>query len=123
MNGVRRLGVIGAGNMGEALIKGILDQGLLEPGDIVGAERVPSRAREVAARHGVVVHPNPAQACSGGGAVLLAVKPQDVEATLAEIAPHCTGALMISICAGITLAQLGRQLPPGTAVFRVMIRL
>ncbi|MDF1551719.1 MAG: pyrroline-5-carboxylate reductase [Deferrisomatales bacterium] len=120
MRGLPRLAVIGVGNMGEALIQGLLGRGLLGTGDIVGAERLASRAQEVAARHGVTVHPDPGQACAGARAVLLAVKPQDVDATLAELAPHCADALVISICAGITLEQLDRGLPPGTAVARVM---
>jgi pyrroline-5-carboxylate reductase len=112
--------VVGVGNMGEALIQGILARGLLGAADIVGAERLKSRAEEVSARHGVAVHLDPARACTGAGAVLLAVKPQDVDATLAELSPHCAGALVISICAGVTLGQLGRGLPRGTAVARVM---
>lgn len=120
MDALPRLAVIGVGNMGEALIQGILGRGLLAAPDIVGAERLTERAREIRARHGVKVHAAPGAACAGAGVALLAVKPQDVSATLAEIAPHCGGVLVVSICAGVTLEQLGRGLPPGTPVVRVM---
>jgi len=116
------LAVVGLGNMGEALVKGLLDRGLLAPGDIDGAEKEPGRCKQVAERHGIRAHATAGEACRGAGAVLLAVKPQDVDQALREIAPVIAGteAVVVSICAGITLARLGNALPPGTPVVRAM---
>lgn len=117
-----RLAVVGLGNMGEALVKGLLDRGLVEPGKIAGAEKDPARREAVAKRHGITGHASAAEACRGAGAVVLAVKPQDADKALREIAPALAGTdtPVVSICAGITLGRLGSSLHPGTPVVRAM---
>ncbi len=114
------LTVVGLGNMGEALVRGLLDRKLVAPAELHGVERLPGRATAMAERYGIAVHGDPAEACAGAGAIVLAVKPQDVDPTLAAIAPVVAGRLVVSVCAGITLGRLGRGLPPGTPVVRVM---
>jgi pyrroline-5-carboxylate reductase len=115
-----RIAVIGLGNMGEALVSGLLRQGLLGPTEIAGAERIAERGIQITDRHRITVHTEAAAACAGAGAVLLAVKPQDVGPALAEIGAACEGSPVVSICAGVTLEQLARGLPVDTPVVRVM---
>ncbi len=119
MSGRPRIAVVGVGNMGEALVKGLLDRGLARPEDLSAAEKVPERARQVAGRYGIRVLPSVEEACREASVVVLAVKPQDVDPALAGI--RAAGpALVVSVCAGVTLGQLERGLPQGTAVVRVM---
>lgn len=120
MGKLPRIAVIGLGNMGEALVSGLLRQGLLGPAEITGAELIDERRIQIADRHGITVHTDASAACTGAGAVLLAVKPQDVESTLAGIGTACGGAPVVSICAGVTLERLARGLPVNTPVVRVM---
>ncbi|MBI5017058.1 MAG: pyrroline-5-carboxylate reductase [Deltaproteobacteria bacterium] len=115
-----RLALVGAGNMGEALLKGLLDHGVTTPQQVAAAEKVPSRAADVARRYGISVVASVRDACRGAGLVLLAVKPQDVDPALAELSDWEPTALLISICAGVTLERLARGLPAGAAVVRVM---
>jgi len=117
-----RLAVVGLGNMGEALVKGLLDRKLLAPGDIAGAEKDPGRRELMAERYGIRAYPSPGEASRDVGAVLLAVKPQDVDKALGEVASALAGGEtpVVSICAGITLGQLGSALPPGTPIVRAM---
>lgn len=120
MGKLPRLAVIGVGNMGEALVKGLLDRELLDASDLIGAEKVRHRAEEIASRYGIAVPASVTEACEGTGLILIAVKPQDVDVALKEIATCARDAMVVSVCAGITLARLADRLPEGTPVVRVM---
>ena len=114
------MAVIGVGNMGEALLRGLLAQGIVPSSEIVGAEKAPSRADEIARRYGIRTTPSVADACAGAGIIVLAVKPQDVDPVLDELGHVSAGKVLVSICAGVTLARLASRLPEGAAVVRVM---
>ena len=112
--------LIGTGVMGETLLAGLLRAGWA-PTSIVGADRRESRRQELEGRYGVRCVESPADAVDGADTVLLVVKPQDVADLLPAIAPHLAeGALLVSLCAGVTTAQLEVGLPEGTPVIRVM---
>ncbi len=114
-----QLAVIGAGVMGEALVSGLLRAGWSSEA-IVVADRRDFRRAEMTAAHGIRATGN-AEAAAEADTVILVVKPQDVGAVLPEIAPVLRpGTLVVSLCAGVTTAQLERHLPDGTAVVRVM---
>lgn len=113
------IAVLGVGKLGEALVSGLLRSGQ-RPEQLLGAERHPERAVEIAQRYGVAT-PDPVDAAAAADVVLLAVKPQDMPALLEEIAGALRpGTLVVSMAAGITLATLQAGLAPGTAVVRVM---
>ena len=115
-----KIGFLGAGQMATALALGWKKAGLLDD-DSLAAD--PSEmARSIftnktgiqATSHNVDVP----QDCK---MLLLAVKPQMMMGVLSEIAPHITSDhLVISIAAGVTLAQLAAALPVGTRIARVM---
>jgi pyrroline-5-carboxylate reductase len=111
--------VLGVGKLGEALVSGLLRAG--QPADrLLGAERHPDRAAEIAQRYGVRT-PDPVQAAAEADVVLLAVKPQDMRTLLAEITGSLRpGTLVVSMAAGITTAVVEGGLPDGTPVVRVM---
>lgn len=113
------VGIFGAGVMGEALLSGLLRSG-------IGADRVfiterrADRAEVIRAKHGVEVLDNVAGA-RRADTLILVVKPQDMAALLAEIAPEVrSGALVMSLAAGITCETIERGLPKGHPVVRVM---
>jgi len=111
--------VLGAGVMGETLLSGLLRAGRRAE-DLVVAERRPERAEELAERYGVEVLDNAAAAAKADTLVLV-VKPQDMASLLDEIAPHVrTGALVVSLAAGITTAFVEARLADGVPVVRVM---
>jgi pyrroline-5-carboxylate reductase len=112
--------VLGGGVMGEALVVAALHSGIA-PEDVVVAEKAAARAAAIAATHGVRTTPNVVEAVREAGVVVVAVKPQDVGRVLEQIAPALTtGALVISIAAGLPLAFFEARLPAGTPVIRVM---
>ena len=105
--------------MGETLLSGLIRAGWV-PGDLLLTERPADRAAELAARYGVRATDN-AEAARTADTLVLGVKPQDMEALLAEIHDHLRpGVLVVCIAAGITTGFVEARLPDGVAVVRVM---
>jgi pyrroline-5-carboxylate reductase len=114
-----RIAILGAGKMGEALLSGLIRAGR-SPDDLLVTSRRPDRAARLVDRFGVDVVGNVA-AVEAARTVLVAVKPQDMGALLAEIEPSVgTDHLVVSVAAGITTEFIERRLAPGVPVVRVM---
>ena len=115
-----RITLIGAGAMGEALLTGWLAAGH-GPEELSIVEPAAARAEAVRERHGVRAVELPEAAASE--VVVLAVKPHQIDAVLADLSRALegrSGPLVVSIAAGTPLAQLEGGLPAGAAVVRVM---
>ena len=111
-----RLVIVGGGRMGEALVAGLLGAGWADPTDIVVAEAVESRRRQLSERFaGLHVRSDPVAA---EGAVV-AVKPGDVDAACGAVAAAGAGRVL-SIAAGVPLARLEAALGRGVPVVRAM---
>ena len=111
--------MLGAGKIGESLLSGLLDAGR-SPQDLMFTERYPQRAAELANKYGIE-HVEVTAALRRADVVVIAVKPQDIEPLLDEMAPQLpSGKLVVSMCAGLPTALFERRLPEGTAVVRVM---
>lgn len=111
--------VIGGGRMGEAIVGGLVASGILSSEAITVVEPDASRRDAIAAAHGVRVS-GEASVASSAGTVLLAVKPQVIDAVLSDLRDVIGGALVVSIAGGISCARIESSLTPGTAVVRVM---
>lgn len=97
-----RLAIVGGGNMGEALLSGLLDAGWCEAEELAVVEVVPARRKELAQRYPAVHVSDAVPPCN---AALIAVKPYDVPAaTSAAVAAGATR--LLSIAAGVTIATL-----------------
>jgi pyrroline-5-carboxylate reductase len=114
------IAIIGVGKMGEALLSGLLRAGR-PASEVAAVERVAERGAEVAARYGVAVI-SPAEAAKTADTLVVAVKPQDMGQTLAELAGVVgSEQLVISIAAGITTGFIERSLGSARVpVVRVM---
>ena len=112
------IAVLGAGKIGEALLSGLLHAGR-EPGDLLFTERFPDRAAELTGRYGIK-HVD-LSAAAAADVLVVAVKPQDIEPLLDELAPAVgPEQLVVSMCAGLPTSLFERRLPAGTPVVRVM---
>ena len=101
-----RIGIIGAGFMGEAFLRGILRAEVASPTEIAVAEVVEARRTELS-EHGVRVTDDPQSACIGADVVLLAVKPDVVPEVCESIAGAIgSDAVLVSIAAGVALADI-----------------
>ena len=117
----RRIAVLGAGKIGEALISGLLSSGWREPADIVGSSRRRERVDELAERHGIVATLSNEEAVAGAALVVISVKPQDIEVLLGEIGHLITvDQTILSVAAAIPTATIERHLAPGVPVVRAM---
>jgi pyrroline-5-carboxylate reductase len=113
------LAILGGGKIGEALLSGLL-RGQRTAADVVVAEKYAERADYLAATYGVQIV-EPAAAAGLAGTLLIAVKPQDIDTLLAELAPVLDADhVLVSVAAGITTAHIEKMLPPGVAVVRCM---
>ncbi len=104
-------GVVGLGRMAQALLLPLLEAGLIEPEGVRAAVASPASAERLSASLGlpVATDPGPAWAAS---VVLLAVKPQQLEAVAAAApGPPAGEPLLISVLAGVTLARLQALFP------------
>lgn len=115
-----RIGFLGGGNMGTALVKGLIDSGAAQAGQIVVAEKLADKAQALAAELGVVVV-GAVEEMGPVDLLVVAVKPLDVVAALKAAAGALKpGALVVSIAAGVKLAKLAEALPPGQHLIRAM---
>ncbi len=113
------IAILGAGKMGEALISGLLRAGR-SPSGVQAAVRRPDRATELRERYGIEVV-SAAEAAKTADTLVITVKPQDMPALLAEIAPQVpAGRLIISVAAGVTTSAIERRLGVPMPVVRVM---
>lgn len=112
------IAILGCGRIGEALLVGLLGAGW---NDIVVTSRTEARAAELRERHGVEATTDNAAAVAHAELVVVAVKPQDIDALLAEVGALLTAEqTVLSIAAAIPTAQVEARVAPGVPVVRAM---
>ncbi len=121
MNGIKTIGLVGGGQMGEALVRGIIESGLLAAERITVAEPFAQRRDYLLATYGVGVTESASELAATCSLLILAVKPQVMNPVLALYNKNITAEhLVISIAAGVTLAQLEKGLGSEKRIIRVM---
>lgn len=121
--GMARIAIIGGGNIGEALLSGLLRAGR-QVKDLVVAERLPDRVKYLADTYSVLVT-SVREAVDNATFVVVAVKPADVESAMSDLAnaaAESDGAdqVFVTVAAGITITYFESRLPAGTPVIRAM---
>jgi len=115
-----KLGFIGWGAMAQAVSLGILRQGLTVP-DRVMATDIEPQILEAARREGLQISTSNEELVKWADIIVVAVKPQVVEPVVRDIARHWKeGKVLVSICAGVTIATYLQGLGAGAKVVRVM---
>ncbi len=116
----QRIGVIGAGNMGSALVRGLVNSGT-PAGSIVMCDAVSSAVETLVSELGVLAADSSAELAVQSDVIILAVKPQHIPAVLLTAAESIDDRkLVISIAAGVTTAYLEEKLTCGGRTVRVM---
>jgi pyrroline-5-carboxylate reductase len=114
-----RVAVLGGGVMGETLVSGFLRYITPEP-TVVVAEKRQERIEELSGRYDICVA-DPFEAVRDADVIVLAVKPQDMQALLDEVGLFIeTGRLVISIAAGIPTTFIEQRVPLGVNIVRAM---
>src|SRR5688572_22648203 len=117
----RKIAILGAGQIGEALLTGLLSSGWRSADELSVSTRREERAEELRERHGVAVSLSNAETAAGAALVVVAVKPQDIESLLGEIGPLIQPEqTVLSVAAAIPTAAIERHLGSGVPVVRAM---
>lgn len=116
-----KIGFIGAGKMGEAIISRLIKSAGLDAADISVCDINHDRVSELKQHHGISVRANNAAVADSAGIIFLAVKPQDMDSVLDEISGHMNKRhVVISIAAGKRLSSIQALLPGAGVIVRVM---
>jgi len=114
------IGFIGAGQMARALAAGFVRSGLVAPARICAADPVEAAGQAfLEAVPGAKVVANNASLAKSADVIVLATKPQQIAAALADLRADAPSKLVISIAAGVRLEKLAAALP-GARLVRVM---
>lgn len=115
-----KLAIIGAGRMAEALIGGLLASGTCAAASLWATDPSSDRRDLVKRRFAVRVGSDNREAAAWADTVILAVKPQMLNAVLSELGPVLAGRLVISIAAGAPIRRIAEAAGPGARIIRVM---
>ena len=115
------IGFVGGGNMATALIKGLVGAGLYRPEQVVASDVDAAKLAVLRRRFKVGTTTDNAALVRDTQVLVIAVKPQIIDAVLAQMRPAVTPRkLFVSIAAGVTTARLQAGLGGGARVLRVM---
>jgi len=119
--GNNRMLFIGAGNMSEAIIQGILNDKLAEPTEILVNNRTPYKMIRLKNMYGVSVCHNLQEGLAEAAIVIIGVKPQDIDVVLESVSERVSdGSVIVSIAAGKSIGYMEGSLGAGRKIVRVM---
>lgn len=119
---MKRIAVLGAGNIGAAMIGGILKSGLADRDHLIATEASPERAEQIAARFGIQVRLRANREAAGwADVIILAVKPLTVPQVLEEIRDELrSDHILVSLAAAVPIALIEKLVGKRLAIFRAM---
>lgn len=117
----KRIGFVGAGNMGSALIGGLVKSYLVQPESILASDIDPERRGSITRQFGVRSTADNREVVDFADVVVLAVKANVVAKALEEVGGDIRKEqIVISICAGVSSTFIQERLPNHPPVIRVM---
>jgi pyrroline-5-carboxylate reductase len=115
------IGFIGAGNMAEAMIRGLVRGGHIAANRVVASGPRRERLDELVASYGIDVSIDNREVAKRCGLVVLSVKPQIMDKVLREIGDQLkSGTLVVSIAAGVDTETIEAAVAEGVRVVRAM---
>ncbi|WP_423130498.1 pyrroline-5-carboxylate reductase [Gaoshiqia sp. Z1-71] len=117
---VKKIAIIGAGNMGGAIARGIIKSAYMEASSICIADPKKSLLEEMSAQ-GITTFQKNMEAVEQADLVIFAVKPYHIESVINEVRPALNvNKILVSIVAGVSLNQLSEMAGHDMQIFRVM---
>ena len=117
----KRVGFIGAGNMGEAIIRGLIKSGLIKSRLITASDCLQERLDYLGTTYDIETISDNKVLTEKSDIIILSIKPQIMGKILEEIKSYVSeDRLIISIAAGISLAQIKNILPENSRIIRCM---
>ena len=114
------IGFLGAGNMAEAIIGGIIKKGLYHPSGISAYDISAQRMEHMLSRFGLVQAATPQDLAKDARIIMVALKPAQVVPALKPLKKELEGKLIISIAAGIPIRSIQSALGESARIVRVM---
>lgn len=116
-----RIGIIGTGKMGEALISGLMKSKLADETSLRTSDTVPQRREYISKKYGISCVPDNKQVAANSNIVILAIQPKDMKAVLDSIRDTLTPKhILISIAAGVSIEYISKTLQKNTPLIRAM---
>ena len=115
-----KLGIIGGGNMARAILRGIIQAGLVPADAITVSDLRPDTLAALSADFSVTTTTDNCQLTAASDIIILAVKPQTLPTVLAEIAAQARTRLFLSIAAGVRAAAIHEALGCRGRIVRIM---
>jgi pyrroline-5-carboxylate reductase len=106
-----KLGIMGGGVMGEALLSRLIAQKIYVPAEVLVSEPQAHRREFLVSQYGITTTSNNQQVVAEAEVLLLAIKPQVFDAVTAALQPVMTSQIVVSILAGTPLARLEAAFP------------
>ena len=106
----KKIGVIGLGNMGGAVINGLLSSGAVKRTGVIGFDNDAAKRVVAVKKYGILATRSIIETASHCDIVILAVKPQNIDEVLREVSSYGKGRLYISIAAGIKTRRIEKAL-------------
>ena len=117
----KKLGILGLGKIGEALVTGLIRKGVVAAADLAGSVKREESLKRVAERLGISASTDSAAVVAQSDIVVIATKPQAVEGLLAVIDPAVrAGQIVISIAASVPTSFIETRLGLPVSVIRAM---
>ncbi len=117
----KKISFIGCGNMGKAILKGLLDSGLMQPGNIWVYTPTQTSVQALCDEFGINAAQSAQEAAQIADIVIAAVKPAIILRSMSDIASNLNkDSVVISVAAGITLEQLATVLGHDRKIIRAM---
>lgn len=116
---MEKLTIIGAGNLGIAIAKGVVNAGLLAADNVVLTRRNLTHLESLK-QEGFQVSDNNLTAIEGANFVVLCVQPKQLEKVLEEINPALTNQVLVSVITGVSLERIAAKVKDGTSIVRAM---
>ena len=115
------VGIIGAGNMGEVLIRGLIQSGNVKKTEIIASDANQERLDFISKTYGVRIASTNVELVEDASIVIIAVKPQNIDDLLNELSTSSHEEhLFISIAAGVTTEKLASKMHHQSGIIRVM---
>ena len=117
----KRISIIGAGNMAEALVAGMVKAGVAKPEQLYATDILPERCTYLQSRYGIKTGTDNREVAVWGDVLILAVEPQIIDDVIELTARSIKkDALIVSVAAGFPISNLAQHLPPGARIIRAM---
>lgn len=118
---MKHITLVGGGNMGEALVAGLLRSGSWKPSQITVCDIRADQLAQLQLRYKIRASADNRWAVREASVLLLAIKPQQMPHVLKEIGPVIRASqLVLSIAAGVPISFIEKHLAKGVPVIRVM---